>query len=226
MDFKAAADLIIKELQTTTEIIDDFKNYPGVPPIQVELAKSKCNNIARLMEMLVELKKTETLVPDPAKQAPVKVILKEEVLPKEEVKPKEVPKHVSEETIRMQPHEQVTDSKVTGKTILGDSFGSQTGRLNEQLGSRRKDNGFTGRMRTKPVSNLSDVIGTNDKFLFIREIFQGNTETYNKAIGDLNNSADFNDAHSKLMNYTGGSDDGDAVGELLSLLKRKFSTDE
>jgi hypothetical protein len=42
MDFKATVDLIIKDLDEAREIIDDLKNYPGVPHLQVELAKSKC----------------------------------------------------------------------------------------------------------------------------------------------------------------------------------------
>ena len=46
MDFNSTVDLIIKDLNEALKIIDDFKNYPGVPLLQVELAKSKCKSAA------------------------------------------------------------------------------------------------------------------------------------------------------------------------------------
>ena len=135
-------------------------------------------------------------------------------------------KPASEEINIIHTSEPVTETRTPGRTILGESFGSQTERLNEQLGNRRIDGDVTGNLRSVPVKNLKDAIGTNDKFLFIREIFQGNTETYNKAIDDLNSSGSFSDAHSRLMSYTGGTAEGDAITELVSLLKRKFPADE
>jgi hypothetical protein len=44
MDFNTTIDLIIKDLNEASEIIDDLKKYPGVPALQVELAKSKCRS--------------------------------------------------------------------------------------------------------------------------------------------------------------------------------------
>ena len=37
MDFNATIDIIINDLREAGEIIDDLKNYPGIPKIQVEL---------------------------------------------------------------------------------------------------------------------------------------------------------------------------------------------
>ena len=44
MDFNATIDLIIKDLNDASAIIDDLKKYQGVPALQVELAKSKCKS--------------------------------------------------------------------------------------------------------------------------------------------------------------------------------------
>jgi hypothetical protein len=49
MDFNRTVDLIIKDLYEAGEIIDDLKNYPGVPAFQVELAKSKCKSAAEII---------------------------------------------------------------------------------------------------------------------------------------------------------------------------------
>ena len=52
MDFSSNIDLIIRDLTEVCEIIDDLKNYPGVPAFQVEIAKSKCRGAAELIALL------------------------------------------------------------------------------------------------------------------------------------------------------------------------------
>ena len=67
MDFNSTIDLIIKDLNAASEIIDDLKKYPGVPAIQVELAKSKCKSAGDVIGML---KNQNNIFP--AKEEPVK----------------------------------------------------------------------------------------------------------------------------------------------------------
>jgi hypothetical protein len=55
MDFNATIDLIIKDLREAGEIIDDLKKYPGVPALQVELAKSKCRSAGDVISLLKSL---------------------------------------------------------------------------------------------------------------------------------------------------------------------------
>jgi len=52
MDFNATVDLIIKDLEEAREIIDDLRNYPGVPLIQIEMAKSKCKSAGEIIALL------------------------------------------------------------------------------------------------------------------------------------------------------------------------------
>ncbi len=52
MDLNAAIDIIIKDLNEAREIIDDLKGYPGVPELQVELAKSKCKSASEVIALL------------------------------------------------------------------------------------------------------------------------------------------------------------------------------
>ena len=56
MDFNATIDLIIKDLDEAREIIDDLKKYPGVPVLQVELAKSKCKSAGEVIALLKTIK--------------------------------------------------------------------------------------------------------------------------------------------------------------------------
>jgi hypothetical protein len=55
MDFNSALDIIIKDLGEAAKIIDDLKNYSGVPAFQVELAKAKCRSAAEIITLLKEI---------------------------------------------------------------------------------------------------------------------------------------------------------------------------
>ncbi len=198
MDFNATVDLILKDLNEAREIIDDLKNYPGVPVLQVELAKSKCKSAGEVIALLKNIKNEEV------RQKP------EIRLASPDIKKKE-PKRPS--------------NKPAESAIIADTFGF-TDRINEQIGSLRDDDNVTDIIKTKPLTNLVDAIGVNDKFLFIRELFNGSPESYNQAIARLDSSESFEDAREVLMSYTGDNKETEVVKQLLDLVKRKFPADE
>jgi hypothetical protein len=101
-----------------------------------------------------------------------------------------------------------------------------SGTFNEQLGNKSGDGDISKIIKSRPVSNLTDAIGINDKFLFVREIFNGDQLSYNEAITKLNNTDNLADAKAVIMSYTGEGDENDAVKQLLDLVKRKLPADE
>ena len=66
----------------------------------------------------------------------------------------------------------------------------------------------------------------NDRFLFIREIFDGNKDAYTQAISRLDSAESLTDARAVIMSYTGDSDENKAVKQLLDLVKRKLPSNE
>jgi muramoyltetrapeptide carboxypeptidase LdcA involved in peptidoglycan recycling len=77
-------------------------------------------------------------------------------------------------------------------------------------------------LKSKPLINLSDAIGINDKFLFIREIFNGNKESYSRAIAQLDHTGSLPEARKLIMGYKGDEEENEAVKQLLDIIKRKF----
>ena len=55
MDLNSTIDIIIKDLNDVREIIDDLKKYPGVPELQIELAKSKCKSSSEVIALFKNL---------------------------------------------------------------------------------------------------------------------------------------------------------------------------
>jgi len=109
---------------------------------------------------------------------------------------------------------------------IGDSFSHLSSRFNEQLGNRKADDDLTGVIKSKPITSLTEAIGINDRFLFIREIFDGNKDAYSQAITKLENTTSIIDARAVIMSYTGDNDESDAVKQLLDLVKRKLPSNE
>lgn len=205
MDFKATIDLIIKDLREASEIIDDLKKYPGVPALQVELAKSKCRSAA---EVIALLKNLEDINPRKEEMAPEKedVI----VLP-----PPPPPLKKTEPEIQIQkPKESPT---------IAERFSHSNDEHKEQIKGKPD---LSHHLKKKHVTNLSEAIGINDRFLFIREIFNGNKDAYNQAISKLDKAENLQEAISIIAGYTGDKPENEAVIELLDLVRLKFPDNE
>jgi hypothetical protein len=67
------------------------------------------------------------------------------------------------------------------KQILGEKFVAGKS-VNDLLLEKSKTD---SRFSNLPVSNLANAVTTNDKFLFIRELFDGNADHYNETIRKL-----------------------------------------
>ncbi|HKK43838.1 MAG TPA: hypothetical protein VJ963_15590 [Bacteroidales bacterium] len=241
MDFNATIDLIIKDLNEAREIIDDLKRYPGVPAIQVELAKSKCRNAGEIISLLKHLQ--EDNIPETAEMKPVIPLIKDDKAVRREFIPSSdsVPA-ASEPEEKSHPFSQTEDQEVilpdkknnvsmnrekeSGSGIIADKFSNLSTSLNEQVGGKKGDDDIGGVLKTKPLADLSDAIGINDRFMFIREIFDGNRDAYNQAISRLNSAANMDDAKAVITGYPGGKSGNEAVKQLLDLVKRKLPHNE
>jgi HPt (histidine-containing phosphotransfer) domain-containing protein len=216
MDFNTTIDLIIKDLEEAREIIDDLKKYPGVPALQVELAKSKCKSAGEVIAMLKTLKDSSPV----AQMKPLQQVQAQKQQTPEEKK-----------TIEPTPAVNKVESKKNlieeeESHIVADRFSDHSNRLNEQLGNLKSDEDISEILKTKPLTSLSEAIGVNDKFHFIREIFDDNQKAYAQAISRLEIADSLSDARAVIMSYTGDGNENEAVKQLLDLVKRKLSSNE
>jgi hypothetical protein len=196
MDFNSTIDLIIKDLNEASEIIDDLKKYPGVPALQVELAKSKCRSAGEVIALLKNLGDIR-----PAKDEPVREIQNKKESRGPEKNESEAP-------------------------IIADKFNRPVDLYEEQLGSRKTEKDLSDHLKAKQIASLSEAIGISDKFLFIGEIFDGDKDAYAQAISRLDNAENIQDALSIIMSYTDKGPENEAIIQLLELVKLKLSSNE
>lgn len=215
MEFNATIDLIIKDLNDACQIIDDLKNYPGVPELQVELAKAKCKSAGDVISLLKSIKQqpVEQKIAEEKKQVAKPVRTK----PAQEAQENETERITISEENEKNPH---------SSSIIADKFKGKSSSINEQLGTFKEEDDVTEIMKLQPIESLRKAIGLNDRFLFIREIFNGDKNAYDQAIAKLEKSSSTDDAKAVIISYTGSSKENEAVKQLMDLVKRKLIPNE
>jgi hypothetical protein len=132
----------------------------------------------------------------------------------------EVPKNEPEPVKPQTPTPEPINSELQMPT-LGDvmSEGRQT--LGEVLATTRTD--MASVIAAAEASSLRSTIGLNDKFLMIRDIFEGNETAYEEAIARLDEFGDLDEAIIYIHDNYDWSADSDGVKLLIELLERKLS---
>lgn len=97
----------------------------------------------------------------------------------------------------------------------------------ETLGDRmmKEDHSLAAKLQQNPIRDLRSVIGINDKFLFVNELFGGSMEKYNKSIDNLNDLKTMNGALiylNELKIELQWNSSNEAYRKLSELVRRKF----
>ena len=88
-----------------------------------------------------------------------------------------------------------------------------------------EDNSLAAKLQQNPIRDLKSVIGINDKFLFVNELFGGSMEKYNKSIENLNDLKTLNGALiylNELKIELQWNSSNEAYQKLKELVSRKF----
>ena len=89
----------------------------------------------------------------------------------------------------------------------------------------QEDHSLAAKFQQNPVRDLKSVIGINDKFLFVNELFGGSMEKYNKSIENLNDLKTLNGAMiylNELKIELQWNNSNEAYHKLSDLILRKF----
>src|SRR5664279_5568514 len=133
MDFNTTIDLIIKDLNEASEIIDDLKKYPGVPALQVELAKSKCRSAGDVIALLKSL----------GDVIPVRSEKVQEKVKEPEIKKSEI---IASEKLEV---------KISETFTLADKFTSSSDLYEEQSANKKAEKDLSDQLKVKSITKLS-----------------------------------------------------------------------
>lgn len=103
--------------------------------------------------------------------------------------------------------------------IIADTFSHLANRFGETDDDYAYSHG-------RKLSDLSEAIGINDRFYYIREIFDGNRDAYSQAITKIEKALSLDEARSVLLSSKSSKADQQAVKQFLDLVRRKFQGNE
>ena len=93
--------------------------------------------------------------------------------------------------------------------------------LNDKLQATLGNN-LQERIQKTKLVDIQSAIGINDQFLFIRELFDNNSEDYKSAIQHINTQNDYNQIIAHFNQTKKWDNEEDAVIQFFDLIKRKF----
>lgn len=110
---------------------------------------------------------------------------------------------------------------VSAGNVLGDVINHDVRTLADTIEPPR-DMASTLRRKTA-ISDLRQAIGINDKFLLIRDLFDGDSAAYEAAMQTLNDAETLDDCMIYLTENYAWNADSEGVRLLMDLLERKFA---
>jgi hypothetical protein len=243
MSYNQTFEIIIKDIQDIEKLVGNFKNYSRIPKIELDLSLSKLRNVYDLLLMFREAdeeiagnKEFEFIkdIPVGEKEVKAETLSPPEEVPKPEHAPfpssdKKLPeepkseftpqvenKPVPNEGHKIKMEEKIQEEIVAIKTQKKKEF------INEKLGEQTKKDDLISRFQTGPIDKIAGSMGINDKFFFIRELFDGDANKFRLTMDILDHSSDFKAAYDYLVTNFEWDMESSNVHQLLNLIRRKF----
>lgn len=237
MEIKYTIEILTKDIQDIEKLVGNLQNSTASSAIELDLALSKLRNVYEILTMIKadklnelintpvavspEPQKEEHLTPEP--QAAVKPEAQKEV--KVAPEPQATVNPEPQEEVQVAPEPQAEakpepQAAAPDPAILGEKFPVESS-INENLAEKQggqMDAKFVG----QAIDNISRNIGINDRFLIIRELFEGDSDGFSKLLGQLDAAENYQSAAALMEERFSGSAEHEGVEILAGLVKRRY----
>jgi len=237
MEIKHTVEILTKDIQEIEKLVRNLNNSPIPPKIELDLALSKLRNVYELLSMIRSDIEKDVNLGTAANEEEIKVAKPAEAIavseePKEHISVSAEPEIIAdpepvkieitqEEIVQIEELVPEPPKKKKEAAILAEKFNNDTS-INDNIASSVKQGNVTSKISGQPIENIGRNIGINDRFLIIRELFDGNNANYSQLIKELDASTNANDAI-KLLESTFPEDTEHEGYQLLTqLAQRKF----
>jgi hypothetical protein len=108
------------------------------------------------------------------------------------------------------------------KKTLGEQLGANKRSINEAFAQTKHSNDIASKIQQKPVTDIKAAIGIGDRFLFIKELFNGDNEKFNQTITLLNGMEKYEMALQYLTETFNWDTEETTVHQFLNIVSRKY----
>jgi hypothetical protein len=233
MEIKYTLEILTKDIQDIGKLVENLQNSPEGSTLELDLALSKLRNVYDILTVI----RTDITIPGalykqaPDAAPPPPVVTQTVVAPAPE--PELRPEPVAEPEPEPEPEpimeipapepvvEPVVETPKPGKDIIADKFAAESSINENMAGTREQD--MEAKLIGKPIDNIGRNIGINDRFLIIRELFDGDSDGFGKLIKDLDNADSLQIAEERLSVQFENTPTHEGVAILGKLVKRRYS---
>jgi len=240
MNVERAFEILSKDIEEIEDILSGIEKTSLPDDLEMALAVSKLRNLKENFSTLShtlqksiqqavftasdgkpEETKTESVVVEKENilQADQKAVKDEELPPREEppvAEPTTKPVSVSEEN-------KSPKQKKKGKTVfLSDTFEKKHSFRNENLGKAHPRD-VSSTIKNRPLSDLQRAIGLNEKFMFIRDLFDGDSKKYEETVQFINKAVSREQVDTFLARFK-WDEKKEAVHKFRELVERKLKS--
>ncbi|HPX75234.1 MAG TPA: hypothetical protein PLW77_01485 [Bacteroidales bacterium] len=113
-----------------------------------------------------------------------------------------------------------SDNNLNASKPIGEQLGQNKTSLNEMLASQTSVQDLNARI--KPVSDIRSAMGLGDRFLFVRELFDGNTDLFDETITNLNSLNSFDEAHNYVKSHFQWNMVDTNVENFMNIVRRRY----
>jgi hypothetical protein len=232
MEIKYTIEILTKDIQDIEKLVGNLSNSTGNTAIELDLALSKIRNVYEILTMIKADRLHEMTNQNPLNEQPPAETLQESkpeepaAKPEPEQEPSIEPAPVPEAIVEPEPEKETSPDKENkpapepvDRTILAEKFSKESS-INENLAEKRKVN-VDAKLMGQPIDNIIRNIGINDRFLIIRELFEGDSDQFNNLVGKLDRAESYEDAARILKEQFSKAMDHEGVEILSGLVKRR-----
>lgn len=212
-------------------ILQNLKENKNISLIEKDIALEKLRGMYMIFNQEHALIKepgnegAEKVSDDDIFSSNVDVKKQEEIELKEEIVLKEEEPKESEPEAKVNKGDDQFEVR-SKKDIIGERYKGNNEYINEKISKNHPANDMSVKLQSRPISDIGKAIGLNDKFLYINELFKGDSALYKNTLDRINSSNDFNDAFSFLNDQFGWDMKEDSAQKFMELVRRKFISPE
>lgn len=209
MSYKHTIQAGIEGLHEIEQLLHEFPQKGNIPNIDLDLILQK---IRSLYEILLLLKQHQS---DSAfNQSPGRVTSK--------LTEDDRSAHQDKEGDKDDQASGLSDDKHADEAkILSDQFGNRSS-LYDSIHESVLQKGSESIGQTKPVASIVSAIGINDRYNFIRELFNNDINGFENTIRILDEAANFNEAYNYMIQNFDWDMDSETVQLLLDIIRKKY----
>jgi len=244
MNKNEAIKILKEDIQDIYSIVNRFENTHKLHQLDIDLALSKVRN---LYELFLKFNSPETYASENQKEE-ISTITKHQV-PETKAMPVEVIKQIEKPSIESPKKEKPTKVEIetpviatepefiietpqkievikkaktqSSSEIIADKFQSKKF-VHDTIAKNGSRNDVSTKLQSKPIKDINTAIGLNDKFIFIRELFNGDKDHYNETVQVLNNFDTYENALQFLNENFDWDKEDDNFIRLTELVRRKY----